>query len=146
LHEGLPTAFENDGAAVAASEIPRAVAWKAKIADVGSSNSFGTFLETRDLMRKAAEPEPKAADPRSAQPSQELTESAVLSLSLVTDHAFPVEVPELLKASGMPLRQFMEALNAIRNADLVEVRTEDGRELVALTPRGKELQEATRER
>jgi predicted transcriptional regulator len=110
---------------------------------VASSNSFGTFLETRKLMRKGAESEEQSR--RRPDHSEALTESAAVSVSLVTDHDFPLPIHELLKESGIPLDQFTDALQAIRRAGLIELRRGDDGEIVILTPKGQEFQQATRE-
>jgi predicted transcriptional regulator len=109
---------------------------------VTSSDSLGTFLELRNMLRKADESDEQSKR-RSGQ-SKELTESAVISVSLVREHEFPIPIHELLKESGLPIEQFTEALVAIRRADLIEVRGGDEGEIVMLTPKGRQFQDATR--
>ena len=108
-----------------------------------SSDSFGTFLESRNIMRKGAQREGDVK--RSTPPSEELSQSAAISLAIITDNEFPIETHELLKNSGLSISELTEALDAVQRAGLVEVRRGDDGEVVALTPRGNEFRQAIKQ-
>ena len=108
-----------------------------------SSDSFGTFLESRNIMRKGAQREGDVK--RSTPPSEELSQSAAISLSIITDNEFPIETHTLLKNSGLSIGEFAEALDAVQRAGLVEVRRGESAEVVELTPRGLEFQQAIKQ-
>jgi predicted transcriptional regulator len=108
---------------------------------VPSSDSFGTFLEARKLIRKGDKPEQQESAQQRAD-SDALTESAVVSLSLVRDHRFPISIHELLGQSELPLSEFTDALEAIHKAGLIEIERSDDGEIVQLTSKGEDFQEA----
>jgi hypothetical protein len=101
---------------------------------MSASNSFGTFLETRELMRKGAGGRPSTpSDPNSR---------AAASLRMLTEQTFPVPLRDLFASSEMQEAEFVEAVGALCDADLIEVREENSEEVVVLTERGEAFKAA----
>jgi len=95
-------------------------------------NAFGTFLETRDLLRRGEQ---------APEPSQTQSDggSSDATLALLRG-SFPVSMPDLMARNQLSLDQFTAALNRLNSAGLVTLTTtSDGQQTVDLTPQGAAL-------
>ena len=91
------------------------------------TNSFGTFLETIHY---------GSTDRRGP-----VKDSLTLWSAIVA--ARPVPVSELMRDSGMDFTTFAEALEALREAELIVLAGQPGQEMVELTSRGEQVARAT---
>jgi len=96
---------------------------------VAASNSFGTFLETRELLRK----------PQEKNAPSEPDDPAVAAAVRLLEHPLPAPVHELLQQTRLPLACFYDAIQMLRDEGLIEMRAGDEGELLDLTDRGHEL-------
>lgn len=98
-------------------------------------NSFGAYLDAKDLLQRPAEPIQRPAAPAdSSVPTSR-------ALDLLLNAEFPSPVPKLLDESGLPLEEFTETLNTLNQAGLVKLSKAeaDSREVAALTEQGLAL-------
>lgn len=92
-----------------------------------TTNSFGTFLETVHY---------GSTDQRApVKDSLELWSAIVASR--------PIPVSELMRDSKIDFMTFAEALEALREADLITLTGQPGQETVELTPHGEQVAGAT---
>jgi hypothetical protein len=106
-----------------------------KLRGVAATNAFGTYLETKDLLRHSAERSESVVD----ETGSGRVEVSNQALSLLMNGHFPKPVPELLEDSGVPVAEFSEALGILQRAGLVAVDQTDGRQIAALTEQGQAL-------
>jgi hypothetical protein len=119
----------------------RALCWDPNSGQTGSSsvdllhmstqNAFGTFLETRELLRKGESEEDLV--------KQEVSPSEVHALRVLTQSTFPAPLPRLLEQSGLPLDEFARALERLKEAQLIRIAESDGQEVAELTRQGEAL-------
>jgi hypothetical protein len=96
---------------------------------MSSANSFGTFLETRQLLKGQNAPSSGSfgdADPQA--------EAAVRILK-----ELPAAAPDLLRSTNLPMGVFFETLVSLQEQGVVQVRRNDAGDLVDLTDRGRAL-------
>ncbi|HXA55016.1 MAG TPA: hypothetical protein VNV37_09115 [Solirubrobacteraceae bacterium] len=99
------------------------------------TNAFGTFLETKELLRDTGEHPETPAAPSEPENALRFSEAVKLLLS----SSFPTTLPQLLEASGLALEDFTEAIKRLEAASLITVVRDDGSQLVRLTERGEHL-------
>ena len=99
---------------------------------MSSANSFGTFLETRQLLRSQSQQQ----QARSAGADESPQIAAAVK---ILEAPLPAPGHELLKSSGLPMATFFETLSSLQSEGLVELRKGDDGELVHLTDRGRDL-------
>ena len=98
---------------------------------MSSQNAFGTFLETRELMRREGSSEPSGEG--------EASTADVQALQVLAGATFPASLPRLLEESGLGLDDFTHALERLKEANLVRIVTDNGQELAELTDQGRAL-------
>ena len=99
------------------------------------TNAFGTFLETKELLRDTGE-QPKAP---TAAPESDNALRFSKAVKLLLSSSFPSTLPQLLEASGLPLDDFTDAINRLEVGGLITVERADGSQLVRLTEQGEHL-------
>jgi hypothetical protein len=101
---------------------------------MAESNSFGTFLETRDQLRKSRQPAIK----RAPGGGTEEPSSGLEPLTVLANTSFPVAMGDLVEGSDSPV-DLVEALGRLEKAGLVAFEEADGHKVVALTEQGASL-------
>jgi hypothetical protein len=106
---------------------------------MSAGDAFGTFLETKDLLRKRDDQVEETPVGVVAEHAGDLPTQA---FNLLLSGSFPAPVAELLDASGLPLVEFTDALARLQAAGLVLVQNENGRQVAVLTDQGRTLRAA----
>ena len=109
---------------------------------MADTNSFGTFLETRQLLRKGTGGESAAGEDQGPLGETAKVEAPVdptLNVLRILGTHDRLSIPELLAGSGLSLEVFTEALKQLQDADLVSVGSENGKQVAALSERGAQL-------
>jgi hypothetical protein len=96
-------------------------------------SSLRDYLQTKEVLDHATEVSPKPTTAPSNIPSQQR------GLDLLLEGEFPMSVTALFERSGLELPDFTDSLEALKAADLVEVRKTDGGTVVELTTNGQKL-------
>ena len=95
---------------------------------MAAENSFGTFLEARELLRKGV-----------ARDRSTVRGDDVNALTLILENEFPAKLPDLLTHTELGLEEFTSAVQRLQKAGLLEMTSEDGQALAILTPSGAAL-------
>jgi predicted transcriptional regulator len=96
-----------------------------------NADSFGTFLQSMHSL----EQETSAARPGQTKMPLDLVQSLAST--------GPQTVPDLMAASGMDVRDFLDALKTLESAGLVQVVGAAGQQTIQLTPAGDAATRAT---
>jgi predicted transcriptional regulator len=96
------------------------------------TNSFGTFLETRQFLRGAR---------LSALPEGDRTSASLVIFQQLAKQP-RLEVAELLSSTGLEIEPFLAGLKSLEEAGLVDVAHDGDRQVVTITPQGESLRVA----
>jgi hypothetical protein len=102
---------------------------------MSSTNAFGTFLETKELLREGDER--SSATDVATQPEDALRFSQAVKLLL--KGSFPTTLPELMGESKLSLAEFTESVGLLERSGLITVEDPEGRQLASLTEQGQKL-------
>jgi predicted transcriptional regulator len=105
---------------------------------MAATNAFGTFLETKQLLREGPEEQERGPgpSPAAAPPEPEKFNKAV---QLLLKGTLPSTLPRLWEASGLSLDEFKESIDMLEQSGLIAIEETDGHQVATLTALGQTL-------